>query len=353
MKHCVFIGRNNVITHERVGSKIDIYFTKVWQQLYAQREGYELDSVSFNCNVGTVEYSFLRRPIIIKGKEYPYYDIVTPYAFSGPFLSCSEDTEECRNALAEKFNDYFDAYCLEHGIVAEYVQFCPWIDGHIPFEPYYQIEYRTRIVGIDLTKADLMKDELDGKRRNKVRIALKKGVKIFYDYQGKMIDEFLRLYQFTVDKHNAIDYYRFDREFLEASFRKLQGKIYFAYGMIDGLCASISIILESQDYAHYHLVGDDPQLLDSNANSLLIYNVACKAQKEGKKVFILGGAEGSLMDFKRTFTRECFFDYYTGKKIRNPGIYDKLTRANGVMETKYFPAYRDNGSVQYMTYAEE
>lgn len=328
----------------------DIYFLKEWQQLYAERDQLRLDSVHFVSDAGSVEYSFGRRAIEIKGEKFPYEDIVTPYAFSGPLLMPKENTDICKKKLAEQFNCYFQQYCDDQNIIAEYVQFSPWLKDYEFFRDIYQLDFRTHIIAMDLRKGDLMRDELNGRRRRAVRNAMKQGVEVFFDDSGKMIDEFLRLYEYTVQKYHAIDYYRFNRNFIQKMFEQLPGKVSFAYAVYGGRCAAICMLLKQGKYIHYHLAGNDPEMSRTNASSLLIYSVASKAQQEGYELFILGGAEGTMMEFKKTFTRNCVFDYYAGKKIRNNIIYDMLVKKNGKEKTAFFPAYRDDGKVGFNTW---
>lgn len=333
-----------------MGRFCDIYFEEAWQQLYAQRQGMRLDSVRFACDAGEVCYGFLRRPVELRSERQSYEDIVTPYAFSGPYLAPREDSASCRRALAQQFDAYFQKYCEDEGIVAEYVQFSPWLKNHEAFEGLYRLECRSHIVAIDLTKPDLLMDELDARRRRSVRDALKKGVQIRYDGAGEMIDEFLRLYEFTIQKYHANHYYRFDRAFLREMFRRLPGGVRFAYAVHEGRCASICLLLQQGDYVHYHLAGNDPACLSLNASSLLIYDVARTAQQEGRKLFVLGGAEGAMLEFKRTFTRSGFYEYFSGKRIRNQAVYDRLVAETGTQHSAYFPAYRDDGRVEFMNW---
>ncbi len=317
---------------------IDIYFSREWQELYAERGNMELDGVSFNCDLGSVKYNFLKRPVVIHGKSYPYMDILTPYAYSGPLLFPAEDTSECVERLVNAFDLFLDEYCREHRIVAEYVQFNPWIGNDTPFKRIYQMDWQipSRIVSIDLTKPDLMMDELNARRRRSVRNAQKQDVKVGYDYQGELMDEFMRLYQFTLDKYDVTEYDTYTRDFVQKVFQKMKGQVYFAYCLYEGECVSICMVLESKNYIHYHLAGHNPNKLHTNASSLLIYSLACKAQQEKKKKFILGvsGTE-QLEEFKLSFTRNSVFDYLCGRKIRDPVIYEMLVQINGVTESKF------------------
>lgn len=88
-------------------AEMNIFFNKAWQQLYASRQGMNVDSVHFACEYGSVDYAFCRRPIEIHGKKFPYEDIVTPCAFSGPYLIPKESSSACNIKLAEAFNIFF------------------------------------------------------------------------------------------------------------------------------------------------------------------------------------------------------------------------------------------------------
>lgn len=325
----------------------DTNFSKEWQKLYAEHQGLNLDSFSFSCEYGSVDYVFCKRSIEIHGIKFPYEDIVTPCGFNGPYLTPAEDSSECKRMLAHAFNDSFQKYCNEQRIVAEYVQFNPWNKNHEPFREIYDVEFRCHTLAIDLTKDNLFMDELDGRRRRSVRNAVKQGVQIFYDDSNLMVDEFLRLYDFTIQKYGLSNYYHFNHRFIEHMFTVMKGKICFAYAMYQGKCVSICILIKNGEYIHYHLAANDPAESKANGSSLLIYDIAEKAQKSGYKYFDLGGANGSLLEFKQTFTRSGFTDYYVGKKIRNQEIYDMLVAENGIGETAFFPAYRDNGKIRF------
>ena len=328
-------------------NEIDIYFDRKWFQLYSLREKFELRNVNFKCKYGSVEYWFMCRPIEIKNIKYPYIDIVTPYAFSGPLYQFNDISN--KKLLVKEFDDYFSKFCINNNIVSEYVQFNPWITDINLMKEYYDVEFRDKIVGIDLSKNDLLYDEFNARRRRAIRNAEKNNVEFGIDYEGKMIDEFLRLYNYTIDKYEVIDYYKFDKKFIMSLFEEIKGNIYIAYCMYKGQYSSICIVLTSNNYAHYYLASHDPNLKHSNSGSLLIYKIAEKEKLEGRKIFILGGADGNLLEFKQTFTHDCYYDYYIGKKIRNMIIYNDLVKENGNYDSNYFPLYRANNTTQYIS----
>lgn len=330
----------------------DIYFTEEWQKLYADRGNLDMDTFHFECQWGNAEYIYAKRPIIIDGTEYPYYDIVTPYAFSGPLFFAAEDTEACHLRLVDAYEEAFDQHCQKEHIIAEYVQFNPWLHNSAYLEKFYDMDFRSVIVGIDLTK-DIWNEELHSVRRRSIRKAWKSDVEIVFDEEGKYLDEFLRLYDFTVKKYDAVEYYRFSKEFIDRLFKDLKGRVLLVLARREGRFMNATIVLKGGEFSHGFLAGNDPEASMYNGNSLVLYEAAIRMQNEGHKAFILGGGEGTLTHFKDTFTKDCYYDYYAGKRIRNQQKYDEFTRMNGVLETKFFPAYRDNGKVKYKHWEKE
>lgn len=330
----------------------DIYFTEEWQRLYADRGNMDMDIFRMECQWGSAEYIYAKRPVIIDGTEYPYFDIVTPYAFSGPLLLPSEDSEECNIKLAEVFEETFALHCQEENIIAEFVQFNPWLHNSVNLEKNYDMDFRSIIVGIDLTK-DIWNEELSRVRRKSIRKAWNSEIEIIFDDTGFYIDEFLRLYDFTVQKYDAVQYYRFTKEFINRLFHDLSGRVLLVLARKDDRFINASIVLKGGQFAHGFLGGNDPEAGQYNGNSLLLYETALRMKEEGHIAFILGGGEGTLTHFKDSFTKGCYYNYYAGKKIRNQEKYDEFTRINGVLDTKFFPAYRDNGKVKYKHWEKE
>lgn len=83
--------------------------------------------------------------------------------------------------------------------------------------------------------------------------------------------------------------------------------------------------------------------MNLQGNSLLAYEIALRAQRDGKKVFDLGGAgiNSPLERFKKEFVKKVGpMKYYSGKAIRDKDTYIRLIEESGVNRDNYFPAYR-------------
>ena len=104
------------------------------------------------------------------------------------------------------------------------------------------------------------------------------------------------------------------------------------------------------EYMHYHLSSTNPEFYSYAANNLILARAIEYGRENGLKWLHLGGGLSSsekdnLFRFKRSFGRtdNNLKDFYLGKAIFMPEIYDKLceaAKADGVENDGFFPAYR-------------
>jgi serine/alanine adding enzyme len=319
----------------------DIYFSPEWGKLYCQLDNGNFEYYYYESEYGQIYYPFVKRPVDYKFNEIQYYDTVTPYGFNGPIILGCENGR--KKILLDSFNDIFTQYCFDNHIVAEYVRFCPWLKNHIDFADYYKIKPNRTVIGIDLSVKDVLYDEINGTRRNKIRNAIRFGVSVEYDFRGDTLDDFLKLYEYTIEKNKISDYYKLTKPFLIDNFIKLKNNIFIANGILEGKCISSSIFLFGKEYLHYHFSANNPNYDKYNANSLLLYDVSQWGIKNQNKMFLLGGGGGSfgLTQFKESFTKNNIFDFFVGEKIRDPQSYDAILKIKGSKNENYFPAYRE------------
>ena len=318
----------------------DIFYTKEYLNLFYRADGESYDIYRLNHKDGTIIYPYVKRITPVLDDE-KYYDIITPAGFNGPYV-LNKNTDDISN-LIDAFNDDFDRYCKEKNIIAEYIRFCPWENNAEMFSKYYELIDNHSTIAIDLTVNDILMDEIDAKRRNQIRSAIKRGVKIEFDFEGKTVERFYELYQGTILKNNIGSYYNFSLDFLKDHFKYLKGNVMIANAVVDNEIISSSFIFIYGNNMHYHLSANDYAKNQYNGNSLLLYEVAKFGKRLGCKYFHLGGvgvAEKSLMDFKTSFTKKCIFPFYVSRKVRNKDIYDKLVEKYGKKDSTYFPKYR-------------
>lgn len=316
-----------------------IYLKDSWPYLQEIKEDGEAIIFETEIEDSKIIYPFVKRKAG-EFKEKKYYDIVTPRGQGGPRII---NNNLNNGNLLKKFNEEFSKYCAKENIIAEYIRFDPWTNNEKDFGFIYEVNYHGTMFCNDLT-IDFFNDEYKSSKRNDIRKALKNNVEIFFDNSKRSLNEFLKLYSFTSEKYNIDNFYSLNKDFLSRYFNLLPNDVYLAKAIYKGKNVSTALILFGDDIAHYHFSASDPEYINTQANSLLIYESEKFASAHGKKLFDLGRAkEGShLENFKKSFIykSEKTYPYSIGTKIRNEYIYDKLVDKVGGPNIGYFPEYR-------------
>jgi hypothetical protein len=321
----------------------DIYFLPEWGRINQELVKGEACIFDFNNKLGHVYYSFIKRKVPDLLGYGTFYDIVTPYGFSGPIIL--ESNKANKELLISAYDNAFKDYCFQENIVAEYVKFNPWLRNHLDFEKIYSLRYNNYTLYIDLTVKDFFMEEFCSKIRTKIRKAENLGVRLEYDYSGTSLSEFYRLYQYTVEKNDVSEYYKFNLDFLTRMFNSLNNRQFLINARFENEYISSAIFMEYGDYLHFHLVANDYRHYQKNANSMIMYEAANWGQNHNKKQMHIGGAStNELYAFKKQFTRKGICDLYIGEKIRNEAIYNKLVdmklKKGDIKNSSYFPLYR-------------
>lgn len=275
---------------------------------------------------------------------HTYYDLVTTYGYGG-FLIEGEKSKENLDRLFKSYN----IYCLEKEIISEFVRFHPLLLNNIGLESYYNIFTMGRTVSIELKSEDYIWDNLTSKNRNVIRKAKKNGVEIYWGRSNELMRAFEEMYNKTMDKDNADEYYYFNKNFYQSLLNDLKYNSLLFYAVFKGKIIAMSMIMFSNKRIHYHLSASEQEFLRYAPTNLLLYEVACWGANNGYEVFHLGGGlggkEDSLYRFKKAFNRNEHNEFSIGKKIFNQEIYDELI---GIRKdddkfdanTSFFPAYR-------------
>lgn len=321
----------------------DIFFLPEWGKAFQELDNGEANIFEFKNDNGHIYYQFIKRRIPHHFNLSGYFDIITPYGFNGPVvLFCKDNRKE---QLISEYNEEFLKYCIHENIISEYVRFSPWLKNHLDFGNQYDLKYNNYTLHTDLTVNDFFMEEFHKRVRNKIRVASKRGVTVEYDFTGSSLTDFFRLYQMTGEKNNFSDYYRFSFDFLANTIGILGNRQYIINARFENRCISSRIVLDYGEYVHDFLAGNDYLYIDLNANSLILYEMACRAKAQGKKQLQMGGAfSDSLFAFKKQFTKKGFCDFFIGKRIINKQIYSDIVEKRISMENNidptYFPLYR-------------
>lgn len=268
--------------------------------------------------------------------EGRYYDFATPYGYGGWIIE-GEETLNLFNAYKE--------WVENHGIICEFIRFHPMIRNHGKCASFYEVIQLGEVVHMVLTSPDDIWNNIVSKNRNVIRKAVKNGVNIYNGRFPRIYDKFRGIYNSTMDKDDAEEYYYFEEQFYKSLLEDLPQNAQVFWAEKDGLVIAVSIILAANGRLNYHLSGSLREFSSLAPTNLLLYKAALWGFANGYKSFYLGGGVGSdedsLFKFKRAFYKGNLNHFFIGKYLFNQEMYDFLLGIRTDIENpKYFPKYR-------------
>lgn len=327
----------------------DIYFLENYGKIFEKNGEGKLETYLFQSNDGSILYRYLKREIPIKLNNITYYDTITPYGYGGPILLELKNLQN-KKKLFKDFNEALEKKFKDEKIVSSFIRFHPLIKNQEISMREMDIEYNRDTIAIDLSSEKLIWENIHSKCRNMIRKAEKNNIEIVIKetINEEDIDKFYELYKNTMIKNSASNYYIFSKEFFMNHFDLLEGNIKLVIALYEEKVICSAIILEYDDYIHYHFSGSDMDYKSLAATNLLLYKVALYGYKNGFKYFHLGGGysgnEDSLFKFKHSFNKNEKLNFFIGKKIYDIFIYENLIeekkKVTKELNEKYFPLYR-------------
>ncbi len=285
-------------------------------------------------------YVFMKR-FIAEG----VYDAVTPYGYGGVLF----DGDKSEAKLKAFWSEYVEMMQEEH-IIDNFVRYHPVPANAVPMKQISNVIDLGKTVAMDLTSPDVIWTNIHSKNRNMIRKAEKNGIEILHGQGMELMDQFIEIYNATMQKDNAEEYYFFKRPFYESIDRDLHDNYEMFYAMYEGRPIAMSIMIFANGQLNYHLSGSDIEYRNLAPSNLLLYKAALWGCEKGMKTFHLGGGVGSgednLFKFKIAFNRFSDYQFSIGKEIFDPEMYDRLVKERAErdpsfdQESHYFPLYR-------------
>ncbi|RJQ30666.1 MAG: GNAT family N-acetyltransferase [Peptococcaceae bacterium] len=313
--------------------ELDVHYYPEYCRLFAAEEKGEARMFVFQKEAGTVIYPFIMRRID------EYCDITTPYGYGGPVVA-GPDGEN----LAGDFRACFERYCLEQGIVTEFIRFHPLLENHRLMAPYLPVGRFSTVVYVDLTRPE---EEIRAgygyNNRKNINKAVRAGLEVVIEEAPDHFAEFKHIYNHTLQRNRAGRHYYFTDEFFEKIHRLLAGRFLYACTVYKGSVIAAELLLFNHHYIHSFLGGTLAEYFELRPANLLKHRVAGWAKAKGIKRFILGGGreeEDGIFRFKKSFSRDGLAGYYLGKKIHLPDVEQRLAELYPAGRADYFPRYR-------------
>lgn len=346
--------------------KADVYFTPEYAKVFEATKGETREAFGGEAQLffygneqNYIIYPVFKRRIselpfspLLPPESGDWFDIVSPYGYSGPLAYISEPKIE--RSLWQSFGEEFHSYCLQSNIVTEFTRLHPYIENHLALQkfPGYSIRKSSEVVYIDLHQDEpLIRKNMTKGNKSSVSKARRSGVEILSSKAKDDIATFHQLYTHTMERSEAKRAYFFPMEFFNNTLQLLGDNIELFSAWYEGQMIAASLFLFKGNLVHYYLSGSDASFLSVCPNNLLLYEVILWAKEQGYKIFNLGGgyqSNDSLFCFKSSFSKTAA-DFYTYSRVHNEEIYeilcqagDKYDRMTGkeAVSSDYFPKYR-------------
>ena len=265
-----------------------------------------------------------------------YFDFATPYGYGGWIIEGDNP-----DGLFEAYQDWIQ----RNGIISEFVRFHPMIQNQLLCAEFYDVIQLGEVVHMDLSSPEDIWNNITSKNRNMIRKAIKNDIKIYNGRFPEIYEKFRVIYNGTMDKDNAEDYYYFGEQFYESLLEDLPQNAQVFWAEKDEQVIAASIILTANMHMNYHLSGSIHEYSSFAPTNLLLYKVALWGWNNGYKTLYLGGGVGSgedsLFKFKRAFYKGELNRFFIGKRIFNQKKYDQLVGLRTEIDNQgYFPMYR-------------
>lgn len=286
-------------------------------------------------------YVLMRRETAISG----IYDAITPYGYGGVLFDKVPTALEVRDF----YREYTEAM-LDLGIVCNFVRYHPVLANAEPMRTVSTVIDLGQTITMDLSSEELIWENITSKHRNMIRKAVKNGVSIHHGRDISLMEDFLRIYNATMDSDAADEYYYFDRAFYDSIHSDLLDNYEMFYAVCDEQIVAMSIMIFANNRLNYHLSGSRYEYRKVAPTNLILYEAAKWGCEQGMKTFHLGGGLGSAEDglykFKAGFNRNSDCRFSIGKELFDQEKYNLLvdqcrqTKADFIPDSSFFPLYR-------------
>ena len=278
-------------------------------------------------------------------------DAISPYGYGGPYSSEPEVPAAFFGAMADYMHDvklisFFGRVSLD--IVL----------GAGPPEPRHRMVHMADNVIVSLRRS--MEDQwrhYDRKVRKNVNKALRAGLHVEVNDSFTNLDDFVSLYQSTMERRSASSWYRFDRDFFARIEQSLANSMCVAeVHDSEGELVSAELVLRSDDHLYSYLGGTLSSAFPWGPNDLLKHAVITYGHAAELEGYVLGGGQApgdGIFRYKKAFDPEGVRPFYGLQLVSDQTTYRRLTDARCLelsrrepalhTDSLFFPEYRAPG----------
>lgn len=318
----------------------DVYYLSGYVKAFQIHGDGDPQLLYYEANGLRAIYVYMKRQILAG-----LYDSVTPYGYGGVLLD-----GDISASNIEAFREEYEQLMQESHIISNFVRYHPVLANASPMRAISNVIDLGKTIAIDLTSPEIIWENIHSKNRNMIRKAEKNDIIIEHGKGMDLFDRFIEIYNATMDKDNAEEYYYFQRPFYESIHKDLHDNYELFYAKLDEKIIAMSIMIFANGRMNYHLSGSNIEYRNLAPSNLLLYKAALWGCEQGMKTFHLGGGVGSgednLYKFKAAFNKNSDYQFSIGKQIFDHNRYKELVELkkffvpNFSGQSGYFPLYR-------------
>ena len=340
---CIYSIEDNIKWDDIVRgfSNYDVYYLSGYVKAFQIHGDGDPQLLYYEADGLKAIYVYMKRKTDIEG----YYDSVTPYGYGGVLF----DGDASEQNLQAFWKSYVEKM-KEEGILDNFVRYHPVLANAVPMKQISTVIDLGKTIAMDLSSPELIWENIHSKNRNMIRKAEKNGIVIEHGQGMDLFDKFIEIYNATMDKDNAEEYYYFKRPFYESIHNDLRDNYELFYAKLEDKIIAMSIMIYANGRLNYHLSGSDIEYRNLAPSNLLLYKAALWGCEKGMKTFHLGGGVGSgednLYKFKAAFNKVSDYQFSIGKQVFDQEKYDELVKIRRESDREfdegshYFPLYR-------------
>ncbi|GAB4365135.1 MAG: hypothetical protein Kow00121_01450 [Elainellaceae cyanobacterium] len=284
------------------------------------------------------------------GKEVGW-DIVSPYGYPGFLINAIDNRAE----FIKRAVVHLQTVWQKRKICSAFLRLHPTLNSGVEQDlaDYSALQVSGRTVSVDLACSadDLWKQTRENHRRG-IRRLKEIGFSASMVPVETNLDDFITIYEETMDRVNAKPLYYFNRNYFLQLVRSLKPHIHLCVAQLNQTVAAAALITECNGIVQYHLGGTLNSFLREAPMKLIFNYVRFWAKERGNHLLHLGGglgaAQDSLYNFKLGFANQThsfstlrlildeaqYLSWVTCKAKQNHQPPDLLLSSN------FFPAYR-------------
>lgn len=219
-------------------------------------------------------------PCVLRPIEGGAADVITPYGYGGAFSWGDSDPQS--------FWAGFLKWAREANVVTLFARLSLFPEDLTDFPVPSEIVMPNVVRSLAMPLEDMWMD-FEHKVRKNIKKAERNGLSVEVDPTGDRLDDFLRIYEGTMDRRNASQGYYFGAEFFRNLKSEMQNETCFFHVLHDGKVISTELVLVGGEHTYSFLGGTDSESFDLRPNDLLKYEIIQWSKKHGKTFFVLGG----------------------------------------------------------------